>query len=114
MIAVPIAALILLVFYPLAAIILQSVFPNLYAAKPNLIPQFDTINQVLTHPITLKAITNTLWISGITAVLTCVFGTLLAILTERTDMPGRRIFRLMVWLVFLHIRICLARPGHLS
>ncbi len=99
-IGVPIITLLLLIFYPLAAIILQSVFPKLYAAKPDITPQFGLIAQVLSQRHTYVAVFNTLWISVITAVLTCVFGTLLAILTERTDLPGRRVFRLFVWLVF--------------
>ena len=99
-IGVPIITLLLLIFYPLAAIILQSVFPKLYAAKPDITPQFGLIAQVSSQRHTYVAVFNTLWISVITAVLTCVFGTLLAILTERTDLPGRRVFRLFVWLVF--------------
>lgn len=99
-IGVPILTLILLIFYPLAAIILQSIFPNLYAAKPDLTPQFGLIGQVLSQKHTYIAIFNTLWLSIITVFITCCLGTLLAILTERTDLPGRRIFRLLVWLVF--------------
>ncbi len=99
-IGLPISALILLIFYPLAAIILQSVFPNLYAAKPDLTPQLGLIGQVLSQKHTYIAIFNTLWLSIATAIITCGLGTFLAILTERTDLPGRRIFRLLVWLVF--------------
>ena len=99
-IGLPIFALILLIFYPLAAITLQSIFPNLYAAKPDLTLQLGLIGQVLGQKRTYIAIFNTLWISIITAILTCTFGTLLAVLTERTNLPGRRVFRLLVWLVF--------------
>ncbi len=99
-IGLPIVVLILLIFYPLAAIILQSIFPNLYAAKPDLTPEFGLIGQVLSQRHTYVSIFNTLWLSIATAIITCGLGTLLAILTERTDLPGRRIFRLLVWLVF--------------
>jgi len=99
-IGLPILTLILLIFYPLAAIILQSIFPNLYATKPDLTLQLGLIGQVLSQKHTYVSVFNTLWLSIITVVITCGLGTLLAVLTERTDLPGRRVFRLLVWLVF--------------
>ncbi len=99
-IGVPIIALILLIFYPLAAITLQSVFPNLYARNPDATLQLGLIGDVLSQKHTYIAVFNTLWVSVITAILTCAIGTITAILIERTDLPGRRVFRLLIWLVF--------------
>jgi iron(III) transport system permease protein len=99
-IGLPILALIILIFYPLAAITLQSVFPNLFAAQPNLTLDLGLIGHVLSQKHTYVAIFNTLWISTITAILSAVFGTVLAVLTQRTDVPGRGVFRALVWLVF--------------
>jgi iron(III) transport system permease protein len=96
----PIAIMILLIFYPLAAIILQSVFPKLYAPQPEMTLHLEIIGEVMGQKHTYSAIFNTLWVSSITVVVTCVLGTLLAILTERTDLPGHNIFRVLIWVVF--------------
>ena len=43
---IPVVLLLLFVLYPLAAIILQSIFPQLYAANPSLMPSLDALKQV--------------------------------------------------------------------
>lgn len=99
-IGLPIILLILLIFYPLTAITLLSIFPKMYAATPSFVPQLDMIGQVLGQRRTYTSIFNSLWLSVATAVLTCALGTILAILTDRTTMPLRRVFRLLAWVVF--------------
>jgi iron(III) transport system permease protein len=92
--------LILFVLYPLAAIILQSVFPNLYALNPDLVPSLEPLRQVFAHAINYQALGNSLWLSGVTAVLASMLGTLLAVLARRTDLPARGIMDTLVWMVF--------------
>jgi iron(III) transport system permease protein len=99
-IGVPVVVLVLFVLYPLAAIILQSIFPHLYATPPNFAPSLDALKQVTATPENYKALFNSLWLSGVTAVLACFLGTTLAILARRTDLPLRRAMDTLVWIVF--------------
>lgn len=99
-VGIPVLLLILFVLYPLAAIILQSIFPRLYAAQPDLVPGFDAIRQVTTNRESYIALTNSLWLAGVTAVLACCLGTGLAVLARRTDLPLRRFMDTCVWIVF--------------
>lgn len=99
-IGVPVLVLVLFVLYPLAAIILQSIFPQLYATPPSFVPSLDALKQVTATPENYKALFNSLWLSGVTAVLACFLGTTLAILARRTDLPLRRAMDTLVWIVF--------------
>lgn len=99
-IGVPVLVLVLFVLYPLAAIILQSIFPQLYATPPSFVPSLDALKQVTATPENYKALFNSLWLSGVTAVLACFLGTTLAILARRTNLPLRRAMDTLVWIVF--------------
>src|SRR5260221_5115256 len=97
---IPVVLLLLFVLYPLAAIILQSIFPQLYAANPSLIPSLDALKQVTASHENYLALFNSLWLGGITAVLAALLGTTLAILAKRTDLPLRGAMDILVWIVF--------------
>ena len=99
-IGVPVIVLVLFVLYPLAAIILQSVFPQLYANVPSFTPSLDALHQVFTSAQNYRAFINSLWLSATTAVLACLIGTILAILARRTNIPLRRTMDTLVWIVF--------------
>ena len=99
-IGIPILILLLFILYPLLAIILQSVFPNIYAANPNLMPDLSPIGQVFSDPLNYQALTTSLWMSGLTALIAAILGTLLAILAKRTDLPLRGAMDFLVWIVF--------------
>src|SRR5579875_3228830 len=99
-IVLPVLVLLLMVIYPLAAIIIQSVFPNLYAFRPSLIPSLAVLTAVTQNPQNYLALVNSLWLSGITALLAIVLGTMLAVLAKRTDLPLRRSIDMLVWIVF--------------
>jgi iron(III) transport system permease protein len=99
-IGVPTLLLLLLVVYPLAAIILQSVFPNLYTDNPNLIPGLNALRELTKNPTNYLAFLNSLWLGAITAILACLIGTSLALLSRRTNMPLRRGIDILVWIVF--------------
>lgn len=97
---IPVVLLLLFVLYPLAAIILQSIFPQLYAANPSLMPSLDALKQVTASHENYLALFNSLWLGGITAVLAALLGTTLAILAKRTDLPLRGAMDILVWIVF--------------
>ena len=99
-IGIPVVILILFILYPLLAIILQSVFPNIYASNPNIVPSLSAIGQVFSDPLSYQALGNSLWLSGVTALLSAIIGTVLAILAKRTDLPMRRSMDFLVWIVF--------------
>ena len=99
-IGVPVLVLVLFVLYPLAAIILQSIFPQLYAIPPSFVPSFVALKQVAANSENYKALINSLWLAGTTAVLACLLGTTLAILARRTDLPLSRAMDTLVWIVF--------------
>src|SRR5258708_14404184 len=64
---IPVVLLLLFVLYPLAAIILQSIFPQLYAANPSLIPSLDALKQVTASHENYLTLFNSLWLCGVTA-----------------------------------------------
>jgi iron(III) transport system permease protein len=99
-IGIPVVLLVLFVLYPLAAIILQSIFPQIFATSPSLVPSLDALKQVASDPQNYQALFNSLWLSGITAILAALLGTTLAILARRTDLPGRGLIDTLVWIVF--------------
>ena len=99
-VGIPIVILVLFVLYPLAAIILQSIFPQLFAVSPSLVPSLDALQQVTGNKENYLALFNSLWLSGVTAVLAAIIGTILAILSRRTDLPLRRAMDILVWMVF--------------
>ncbi len=99
-VGVPILLLFLLVLYPLAAIVLQSVFPNLYTGNPNILPSLSALAQVFANPLNYQALGNSLWLSAITSLIASLLGTLLAVLARRTDLPLRGAMDTLVWIVF--------------
>ena len=99
-IGIPLLLLTLFVVYPLAAIILQSVFPSLYASSPSLVPSLDALRQVFADSVSYSALLSSLWLSGITALLAALLGTFLAILARRTDLPLR-----LYWLLSTSVQI---------
>src|ERR1700730_17938876 len=99
-IGVPVVILVLFILYPLLAVILQSVFPNIYASNPNIAPSLSAIGQVFSDTLSYQALGNSLWLSGVTAFISAVVGTLLAILAKRTDLPLRRAMDILVWIIF--------------
>lgn len=99
-IGLPVVILALFVLYPLAAIILQSIFPNLYSMTPSLVPSLEPLRQLAIDPQNFVALTNSLWQASVTAVLSCLIGALLAILARRTDLPLRGAMDTLVWIVF--------------
>ncbi|GAC1423444.1 MAG: iron ABC transporter permease [Ktedonobacteraceae bacterium] len=99
-ILIPTVLLLLFVLYPLAAIILQSIFPNLYTANPDVIPSFTALQEIIKNKENYIALGNSLWQGAITAIVASILGTALAILARRTDIPLRGAMDILVWIVF--------------
>lgn len=99
-IGVPLILLLVLIFYPLAAIILQSVFAHLFTAPISPAPDLSAIGRVFTNRQSYTALFYSLTLGAITAIAAGLIGTLLAVLMQRTDVPLRRVFEIGVWMVF--------------
>ena len=96
----PLLLLLLLVIYPLAAIVIESVVPGLFLAIPDFTPTADALQRVFTDTGSYRAVAFSFGLSALTALGAAVIGTTLAVLVERTDIPLRRAVDLMVWVVF--------------
>ena len=97
---IPVLVLFLFVIYPLAAIILQSIFPDLFANTPNIIPNLSALLQVARDKQSYVALGSSLWQGAVTAIFAAILGTILAILARRTDLPLRGAMDTLVWIVF--------------
>lgn len=100
LIALPLLVLFLFMLYPLAAIILQSILPNLYAITPSLNPDLSALGSVFSKPHNYLALFNSFWLGLVTAIIASVIGTIMAVLVSRTDMRGRKVLDICIWIVF--------------
>lgn len=92
-IAVSVLLLLLLIVFPLAMLLIQAIFPSgqtpfrpfgdTFAAKANYVAILNSVGMGLAVCITASAI-----------------GVPLAVLLNRTDLPGRRVFEALIWVDF--------------
>lgn len=93
--------LFVIVVYPLATILLQSLFPNIFDVTPSLKPSFGVIQNVFTKKYTYEAIMNSLLIGFFSTVIATFIGTGLAIINKRCDIKFLKVVDLFAWLVFI-------------
>lgn len=96
----PVALLLLLVLYPLAAIIIQSVLPNLFAFNPDLTFNLDALRQVFSDHANYQAVAASTTLALITSVGAAIIGTALAVIARRTNVPGSGAIDTLVWIIF--------------
>src|SRR5260370_38769450 len=72
-VGIPVLILVLFVLYPLAAIILQSIFPNLSALNPAITRSLGPLAQVLGNWLNYQAFGSSLWLSAITVLIRTAF-----------------------------------------
>ncbi|HYM50666.1 MAG TPA: iron ABC transporter permease [Candidatus Limnocylindrales bacterium] len=92
-VAVALACLAVLIVFPLAMLLMQAVFP---AGAVPLGPFVETFST----PSNYIAIIDSIGIGLVVCVTASLIGIPLAILLNRTDLPGRRIFEALVWVDF--------------
>ncbi len=95
-----VSALVILVIYPLAAIFIQSVFPNLFALNPDTHFSLYALQQVFTDKSSYKSISASVLLALITSVGASCIGVVLAVLARRTSFPGAKFIDFFVWIVF--------------
>ncbi|HVC80021.1 MAG TPA: ABC transporter permease subunit [Chloroflexota bacterium] len=89
--------LLVLVLYPLVAILIQSILPDLFAVPARLSVSLDPFGRVFSNPEVLGALINTAWLGAAVACFGTLLGAGMAVLIKRTDLPGRRLFNALVW-----------------
>lgn len=84
---------------PTLAFLIQAIVPQIFggSAKGS---AFSIFAQALSGP-TLRGILNSLWVSTLSAVLSTAVAGGLAWLNQRTNVPGRRLWPLLLWVVLL-------------
>lgn len=92
-----VAVLLVLVLYPLLAILAQSVLPDIFGVPASLSFSLSTFGVAFGQPEIYGAMLNTLWLGLAVAVCATILGAALAVLVERTDLPGRRLVGGLVW-----------------
>ncbi len=92
-IAVAMACLALLIAFPMAELLIQAVFPGGRAILQPFHDAFAT-------PSNYEAILNSIGTGLAVCVTASMIGVPLAILLNRTDLPGRRVFEALVWVDF--------------
>lgn len=83
-----------LVLVPAAILLLSSVKPNGFIGDPGL--TFENYVEVYTDPYIHSTFLTTVVYAGLSTAVAVVFGSALAWLVERTDIPGARIIRTVV------------------
>ncbi len=90
-------ALLILIVYPLATILIQSIIPDLFSVPARLSLSLEPFSKAFgTHEV-YSAMLNTIWLGLAVAISGTLVGAALAVLHQRTDLPGRRLFNLLVW-----------------
>ncbi len=96
--AVAALALLILVVYPLAAILVQSVSPDLFGVPARLTVSLAAFGRAFGSREVYTAMLNTTWLGLAVAVLGTALGAAFAILMLRTDLPAKRVFDGLVWI----------------
>jgi len=92
-----------LVWFAVVALVVGPFFPLVYSSlrsKPIYLPggtfTLGAYRTLFADPLFLQAVLNTVWFAVGTTVLAVAGGTALAILCTRTNLPGRRAYRLLL------------------
>ncbi|HWE61853.1 MAG TPA: ABC transporter permease subunit, partial [Chloroflexota bacterium] len=90
-------ALLILILYPLLAILIQSVVPGLFSVPARFDVTLAPFSRAFSNPEIYHAMLNTAWLGVAVAASGTLTGALLAVLFQRTDLPGKRLFEGLVW-----------------
>jgi iron(III) transport system permease protein len=92
----------LLIALPLALVLVQALVPGLFdRSAPSLALDLTPLRQALSSPRVIQSIVHSLELAGAAAVAATILGGGLAVLVQRTDVPGRRLLASLPWVVFL-------------
>src|SRR5260221_2014249 len=92
---------ILLLFLPLAMVLIQAILPNLFDPATSTALSFGPLRRIFASPRLAASVLNSLRLAAIVAVTATLLGAFFAILVQRCQLPLRRWIALLPWLVFL-------------
>ncbi|WP_148271344.1 ABC transporter permease [Desulfosporosinus acidiphilus] len=95
-----VAFLALLIGYPLSALLLQIVFPNLYSVHMSLVPSLASLKEVFTDKENLNAVLNSIFIGAAGTLVASILGTLIAFAAQEQSGFKRTLIDALVWLIF--------------
>ena len=107
------ASLLVLVLYPLLAILIQSFLPDLFSVPARFDLSLSPLSRAFGDHETYTAMLNTLWLGGFVAIGGTLVGSVLAVFLTRTELPGRKLFDGLVWIPFSRQAIWWRWPGQL-
>lgn len=94
-----IGILFVLILYPLLTLLVQMVFPNLFAVNMSLQPALGPLFSAMTDKLNLEALVNSVVIGLLGAVLASILGVVTAFASTRSSRYGRVAIDLAVWVV---------------
>lgn len=92
--------LLVLIGYPLTCLLLQAIFPNLFAVTPDFKPSLGPLAQVFSDRFTWIAIINSFVMALVGTLLALVLGTITALAADSFGHRGKAVANGLVWLVF--------------
>ncbi len=95
------AVVVILIALPLLALLLQSIWPDLFSLPPSLRISGAGFNALFQDPYGIRSIVDSAGLAVSTAVIATVLGGAVAYLLEAVELPARGFFTAMTWLVLL-------------
>jgi iron(III) transport system permease protein len=89
-----------LVVYPLAMLLLQIVFPELFSPHMSWHFSLTALMRVLENPLNMESIVNSTWMGVVAAILSVIIGTLTAFGVMMASGPLRTFINMCVWMIF--------------
>lgn len=89
-----------LIVYPLAALLLQIFFPDVYHFHMSWRLSLKPIERVFQNPLDLSAISNSFWIGCVAALVSIAIGTVTAFGAVMAKGPMRAVINGCVWVIF--------------
>lgn len=89
----------ILIVYPLASLLIQIVFPNVFSAHMNWKFSVSDVGRVLSVPLNVISIVNSLWMGAIGAVIAVIIGTVTAFGAQNASGWTKKLIHTCVWII---------------
>ncbi|GMA65981.1 hypothetical protein GCM10025859_64230 [Alicyclobacillus fastidiosus] len=89
-----------LIVYPLASLLIQIVFPNVFSAHMNWKFSVSDVGRVLSVPLNVISIVNSVWMGAIGAVIAVIIGTVTAFGAQNASGWTKKLIHTCVWIIF--------------
>lgn len=92
---------VVLIVLPLLALLMQSIWPDLFSLPPNLTISGAGFRTLFQDPYGMRSVVDSAVLAGGTAVVATALGGAVAYLLEAVELPGRGVFTALTWLVLV-------------